>query len=70
MKLSLFRPGDKGQGNTFCAGSRCSSDTVNIIFRIMGNVKVDYQSNLINIYTTGYDVGGNEYIYFIIFKIL
>ena len=35
----------------------------------MRNIKVDYQPNLINIYTTGYDVGGNKDIYFIIFEV-
>lgn len=52
----------KGYTNTMCAGTGCTSDTMQITFRLVGETKVDNSLHIRDIKTTSDQVGGKQII--------
>mmetsp|Transcript_33219 Transcript_33219/g.69196 ORF Transcript_33219/g.69196 Transcript_33219/m.69196 type:complete len:382 (-) Transcript_33219:442-1587(-) len=52
--------GKKVDSHTFTTETTRSTDTMNVIFTVGGEIKVDYQRNLLDINTTSEQIGRNE----------
>src|SRR5690606_25827778 len=54
-------PGDKGNGHSGSPCPTCSTDTVNIIFFVQGQIIVEYHLYIIYVYSTGCYIGSYQY---------
>lgn len=52
--------GDEVDGNTLATKSSTATDTVDVVLTVAGQIVVDDQRDLLNVDTTGPDIGGNE----------
>jgi len=61
-KSSLFLIIYKSNSNSIIISSGCTPNSMNIIFTIMRNIKVNHQANVININSSGYNICSNKNI--------
>ncbi len=52
----------KGEGTPGAPGPACSSDTMHIIFRILGQIVVDHSLHVIHVNSSGCNIRGNQNI--------
>ena len=62
FQLTKFTRRNKGHSNTSITCTAGTSNTMNIAFRILRNIKIDNMSNIINIYAAGSDVRSDKNI--------
>lgn len=62
FELGLLFLTDKSNGATIMVGTSCTADAVYIILAVMWNIVVDYQTNIVNVYSSRNNIGSNQNI--------
>ena len=53
--------GDEVDGDTFASESSATTDTMDVVLPVCGEIVVDDQRNLLDIDSTGEEIGGDQY---------
>jgi len=61
---------DQGHGFTFGTGTGSAANAVHIIFRHIGQIVVDHMRQLVNVDTTGRNIGRYQYLQLAIFELV
>ena len=59
-ELGLVVQADEGDGTAFGAGAGGSAYAVDVVLGIVGDIEVDDQVYIVDVYSAGYNVGGNQ----------
>lgn len=62
FELGLLFLTDKSNGATIMVGTSCTADAVYIILAVMWYIVVDYQTNIVNVYSSRNNIGSNQNI--------
>lgn len=60
FELGLLFLTDKSNGATIMVGTSCTADAVYIILAVMWYIVVDYQTNIVNVYSSRNNIGSNQ----------
>ena len=62
FELSLLFLTDKSNGASIMVGAGCTADAVYIVLAVMGYIVIDYQTNVVNVYSSRNNIGSDQNI--------